>query len=89
MHINRKELVRVKPSPRDFISLREGSCDGCGACVVICPMDLWKVRKGRASLSRSYRQWCLECGSCYLACPRGAVEFSYPPPGTGVTYERS
>lgn len=89
LRIDRKKLVRIRPSPRHFIFLREEGCDGCGACAVICPMDLWKVSKGRATLSSRYRQWCLECGSCYLACEKGAVDFSYPPAGTGVTYEKT
>ncbi len=89
LRIDKRALVRIKPSPRHFILLDTERCDGCGACAVICPMDLWKVREGRARLARDYRRWCLECGSCYLACGRGAVGFDYPPPGTGVTYEKS
>lgn len=87
--IDKLSLIKVKPSPRDFIFLRGESCDGCGNCVLICPMDLWRMRKGRASLAAKYRERCLECGSCYLACERGAIEFGYPPAGSGVTYERA
>jgi ferredoxin like protein len=30
---------------------------------------------------------CLECGSCKFACPKGAVDFSYPRGGYGVYYK--
>jgi|GEM_PF-203918 len=89
LEIDRRALVRIKPSPRDFITFRGELCDGCGDCEVICPMDLWEVHKGKAILSRHYREWCLECGSCFLACGRGAVDFAYPPPGSGVTFRFS
>lgn len=89
VEINRDQLVKVVPSPRDFIFLDRDACDGCGNCVVICPMDLWKIRKGQATLASKYRGSCLECGSCYLACDRGAIDFTYPPGGSGVTYERT
>ncbi len=87
--VDKFSLVKVKPSPRNFIFFREESCDGCGNCALICPMDLWRMRKGRASLLAKYRERCLECGSCYLACEKEAIEFGYPPAGSGVTYERA
>ncbi|WP_287152919.1 4Fe-4S dicluster domain-containing protein [Candidatus Solincola tengchongensis] len=89
LHIDRNALVKVRPSESHFIFLDRERCDGCGDCAVICPMDLWSVRKGKASLSRRYRERCLECGSCFLACVKGAVDFRYPPAGSGVTYRFS
>ena len=29
---------------------------------------------------------CLECGSCLVICPLGAVSWNLPPPGFGVHY---
>lgn len=89
MRIDKNALVRVKPAGRHFIFLDREICDGCGSCVVICPMDLWVILEGKASISEAYRERCLECGSCFLACSKGAVDFNYPPAGSGVTYRYS
>jgi len=83
---DRFALTEVIPSPRDFIFLEGERCTGCGNCVAICPMDLWRMRAGRAELAGDYRDRCLECGSCHVACEAGAVDFTYPPGGTGVAY---
>ncbi|MDI6830384.1 MAG: 4Fe-4S binding protein [Actinomycetota bacterium] len=84
--VDRFALADVIPSGRDFIFLDAERCTGCGNCVAICPMDLWRMRGGRAELAEGYRGVCVECGSCFIACEAGAVDFTYPPGGTGVAY---
>ncbi len=84
--VDRFALVEVIPSGRDFVFLDAERCTGCGNCVAICPMDLWRMRGGRAELAEGYREVCVECGSCFIACEAGAVDFTYPPGGTGVAY---
>lgn len=84
--IDKFALCEIVPAPKDFILFDPERCIGCSGCVIICPMDLWKLREGRAVLDPAYREKCMECGSCYIACESGAIDFSYPPGGTGVVY---
>ncbi|NPV58379.1 MAG: 4Fe-4S binding protein [Actinobacteria bacterium] len=85
--LNRFALSEIIPAPKDFIFFDADKCTGCSGCVVICPMDLWKLREGRARLAEDYREKCMECGSCYIACESGAIDFTYPPGGSGVVYK--
>ena len=85
--IDRFALVEIKPASRDFMSVDRDKCSGCGACVAICPMDLWKLREGQARLAEDYRGKCMECGSCFIACECGALDFAYPPAGEGIIYK--
>jgi ferredoxin-like protein FixX len=87
--VDRFQLTEVIPATRDFIALDAERCTGCGDCVVVCPMELWRLREGKAALARDYRKKCTECGSCYIACEAGAIDFAYPPGGTGVVYKYS
>jgi len=86
--INKKVLVKVIESPVDFILVDHEKCTGCGSCVIICGMDLWKIREGKAMLRRDYKKFCTECASCYTVCDYDAIEFTFPPGGYGVVYER-
>ena len=79
-------LSEIVPAPKDFIFFDAEKCTGCSGCVIICPMDLWKLREGRAALAKDYREKCMECGSCFIACESGAIDFAYPPGGSGVVY---
>jgi len=86
VRIDRFALVDIRPATRDFIIVDPQKCTGCGACVAICPMDLWKLREGQARLAEGYRDRCMECGSCFIACEYGALDFTYPPAGEGIVY---
>jgi len=68
-------------------------CKGCGLCVEICPMDVFRMRitidiishpeKKRPDLESkayvAYRDDCMTCFSCELKCPTGAIEVDYAP----------
>lgn len=60
-------------------------CSGCKdkPCLRFCPAKRFTIEKGE--IVHNY-EGCLECGSCKIACPRGAVDFSYPRGGYGVYY---
>lgn len=42
-----------------------GLCDGCGACVRACPVDIKRVGDHE----------CVQCGRCAQTCPRQAIYF--------------
>ena len=86
--INKQDLVKVIESPVDFISVDREKCTGCMNCAIICGMDLWKIRDGKAMLRRDYKKFCTECASCYTVCDYDAIEFTFPPGGYGVVYKR-
>ena len=85
--IRKRDLLTVIESPVDFISVESDKCTGCGDCVIVCGMDLWKVRGGKAVLDPEYKRYCTECASCYTVCDFDAIEFTFPPGGYCVVYE--
>lgn len=86
--LNKRGLINVIESPVDFISVDHAKCMGCKNCVTICGMDLWKMRDGKAMLRLDYKKFCTECASCYTVCDFDAIEFTFPPGGYGIAYER-
>ena len=46
-------------------------CDGCGACVDICPTDAILLSAGKASIKQAF---CKECQVCVNTCPKGAIQ---------------
>ncbi len=86
--IDKRGLTNVIESPVDFISVDTEKCVGCKNCVIICGMDLWKVRDGKAVLEEDYKRFCTECASCYTVCDYDAIDFTFPPGGYGVVYEK-
>ena len=50
--------------------MRDEACDGCLACMRLCPTEAIRVRGGKA---RVRAELCIDCGSCLQACTRGAI----------------
>ncbi|MBW6470797.1 MAG: ferredoxin family protein [Methanosarcinaceae archaeon] len=46
-------------------------CEGVGACVEACPMDVFDLINDRAVVARP--EECAECGACVDACPMLAI----------------
>ena len=47
------------------------SCDGCGACVRLCPVDA--IQGEKKKLHAISASLCIECGVCGRICPRASV----------------
>ncbi len=88
MDIKLDQLIHKVGDPGEFIKINADKCTGCKRCVVVCPINLWYLEKGKANIRASYKQLWLECGSCWQVCDYGAIEFNFPKGGTGVVFER-
>ncbi len=68
------------------IKLKEEICQKCEwrICLYICPAECYTLREDKISFDY---EGCLECGSCQIACDKGAIEWSYPRGGFGISYE--
>ena len=49
-------------------------CNGCGACIDVCPMDCLEMEEGKAILKRE--DDCLICLTCEAECRVGAISVS-------------
>jgi ferredoxin like protein len=53
-------------------------------CLHVCPANLYTLdREGKVQVEY---EGCLECGTCLIACSRGALTWHYPEAGFGVQY---
>lgn len=49
-------------------------CFGCSVCVTICPMDVLRMKSGRAEIV--YNEDCMTCYLCEVSCPAKAIYIS-------------
>jgi heterodisulfide reductase subunit A len=47
-------------------------CNGCGACVPICPVNAITMLEGKAKIDPFQ---CIGCGACIPVCPKEAIDF--------------
>ena len=61
---------------RDVVTLVHypDKCNGCGACLSVCPRRVFQRLNGNVQISQ--RDACIECGACQRNCPQGAVTVS-------------
>lgn len=61
-------------------------CKTCKSkpCLRACPARLYQL-DNEGNITFNY-EGCLECGTCRIVCPFGAVKWNYPPGGFGVHY---
>ncbi len=87
MSINDK-LLRTRfvvDSGTPHITVDSSLCAKCpgGPCITVCPVQCYQKEKQKLTFS-----WenCIECGSCRIVCPAGAVSWNYPRGGFGVCF---
>ena len=51
------------------VKISKVKCDGCGACVDVCPVNVIKIEQKKAVVSDE----CVECGACVNECPNEAI----------------
>ena len=54
-------------------------------CLYICPGHLYTYNEETDEISVEYAG-CLECGTCKVACIKGALDWKYPRGDFGVQY---
>jgi heterodisulfide reductase subunit A len=47
-------------------------CNGCGACVPICPVNAISMHEGKANINPFQ---CIGCSACIPVCPQEAIDF--------------
>ena len=58
-----------------FIALVDwDKCTGCGDCVGVCPVNVFKMTGDKSEPHRS--TYCINCGNCLDACKAGAIIIS-------------
>ncbi len=89
-HEEKMQTVRFQVDDKPHIVVDAQKCENCSvqACVYVCPADLF-VPLNDGGILFNYEN-CLECGTCYVACPEeGAIQWSYPNGGFGVTFREA
>ena len=61
----------------------QAKCQAC-YCLHVCPANLYTLDK-QGEVQVDY-EGCLECGTCFIACPHDALTWHYTRPGFGVQY---
>ncbi|MHA1231230.1 MAG: indolepyruvate ferredoxin oxidoreductase subunit alpha [Candidatus Helarchaeota archaeon] len=83
-----KVIHKLEGDQGDFIKVNQENCVACKKCLIVCPVNLWYMKDGKANIRENYKDICLECGSCWQVCDYNAIIFTYPKGGTGVIFRR-
>lgn len=79
--------LAIKPQADSHIVPDQDRCADCTTrpCIPACPAELWALNDETGEMTVEFAG-CLECGTCLLVCPLGAVEWSYPDGMFGVQF---
>ena len=81
------DIVSYRIYEEAHIKINRDICQSCThrACTFICPAACYQWNEARARIDFAYEP-CLECGTCLLACDKGALDWHYPQGGFGVRF---
>ncbi len=55
-------------------SIDSETCNGCGICVLACPMEVLRLEEGIAKKIRvTDKNQCMVCYNCEKSCPKKAI----------------
>ncbi|MBI5561654.1 MAG: 4Fe-4S dicluster domain-containing protein [Deltaproteobacteria bacterium] len=80
-------LVRFRVDSTSHLAVNQEACKACAdrACLTICPTEVYRWDGAASAVTVSY-EGCLECGTCRIACAKGALTWRNPSGGFGVCY---
>lgn len=55
------------------LKLTGEKCTGCGACLEVCPHEVFALDMNSKQVRIRNRDACMECGACSRNCPFSAV----------------
>ena len=81
------QLTQFQVDEQPHIVLDKEICKSCThhACVHSCPANCYSFDEETKRVDVVY-ETCLECGTCYVICDKGAVDWGYPRGGYGVCF---
>lgn len=62
------KMAEKKPRP----VVDKGKCNGCGTCKDVCPMEVFKLEKGKSVVAKPKE--CIGCRACEAQCPAEAIK---------------
>ena len=89
-HEEKMRTARFRVDDTPHIIVDGEKCRTCAvrSCVNVCPANLF-IPLDDGHVLFNYEQ-CFECGACYFVCAvEGAIQWTYPKGGFGVTFRES
>lgn len=82
----RLKFSRYRLDREAHIRVYYEKCGKClhRACLTACPAQCY-LPQPENGVVFNY-EGCLECGTCYLICDQGALKWSFPRGGCGISY---
>lgn len=83
---DRVGTVKFNIASEAHLKLDKDKCRACEErlCLRVCPVG--NYQEDEANPTEIVLSWegCMECGTCRIACPHGAIDWNYPVGGKGV-----
>ncbi|MDZ7374800.1 MAG: 4Fe-4S dicluster domain-containing protein [candidate division KSB1 bacterium] len=81
--------VQYRHANESHIRVDQEICRGCHIeriCLSICPAKVYSLEEGSGKILVNFEN-CLECGTCWIACTEGAIDWRNPQGGFGVRFQ--
>lgn len=82
--------IKYNCDDKSHLKIDLSKCQNCKekTCTHICPAAVYVEDENAQEILVQYEN-CLECGACRIACPKGAIEWEYPPASCGVVFKNN